>query len=216
MDHGVSPVEKPLLRGLSHEIAAGFALAAWLLLASRATPGKALAAAHVYGVSLFTLFAISAAYHRPTWSPRARLVMRRLDHSAIFLLIGGTYTPFCLLLPGAHGLPLLGVVWGGAIAGVLQSALWVRAPKPLVAALYVLLGWVVIPVLPALRAALGAGAVAVLAGGGAAYTLGAVVYAVRRPDPFPRIFGYHEVFHALVIAAAACHFAVAASAVRAM
>lgn len=208
--------EKPLLRGVSHEIAAGVALAGWIALAVFASPGRARLAANVYGASLFTLFAVSAAYHRPTWRPRARLLMRRLDHSAIFLLIAGTYTPFCLLLPPSSGRPLLGLVWGGAAAGFLQSLAWPRAPKALSAAVYVLLGWVVVPVLPALRAALGAGAVALLAGGGAVYTFGAFVYAARRPDPFPRVFGYHEVFHALVIAAAACHFAVAAAAVGAL
>jgi hemolysin III len=208
--------EKPLLRGVSHEIAAGVALAGWIVLALVAAPGRARIAANVYGASLFTLFLVSAVYHRPAWRPRARLLMRRLDHSAIFLLIAGTYTPFCLLLPPQTGRLLLGVVWGGAVAGVLQSILWARAPKALSAGVYVLLGWVVVPVLPSLRATLGAGAVALLAGGGAMYTVGAIVYATRRPDPFPRVFGYHEVFHALVIAAAACHFAVAASAVGAL
>jgi hemolysin III len=210
------PSEKPLLRGVSHEIATGLALAAWIVLALLAPSARGRLAANVYGASLFCLFAVSALYHRPSWPPRARLVMRRLDHSAIFLLIAGTYTPFCLLLPPSSGEPLLAVVWGGAVAGVLQSVLWVRAPKALVAALYVLLGWVVVPVLPALRATLGSGAIALLAGGGTAYTVGAVVYATRRPDPFPRVFGYHEVFHALVIAAAACHLAVAAAAIRAL
>ena len=208
--------EKPLLRGVSHEIAAGVALAGWIVLALVAAPGRARLAANVSGASLFTLFLVSALYHRPTWRPRARLLMRRLDHSAIFLLIAGTYTPFCLLLPPQSGRLLLAVVWGGAVAGVLQSLLWPRAPRTLSAGVYVLLGWVVIPVLPSLRATLGAGAVALLAGGGAMYTVGAIVYASRRPDPFPRVFGYHEVFHALVIAAAACHFAVAASAVGAL
>jgi hemolysin III len=210
------PAEKPLLRGVSHEIAAGLALAAWIVLALLASSARARLAANVYGASLFCLFAVSALYHRPTWPPRARLLMRRLDHSAIFLLIAGTYTPFCLLLPAASGEPLLAVVWIGAAAGVLQSVVWVRAPKALVAALYVLLGWVVVPVLPALRATLGGGAIALLAAGGAAYTVGAAVYATGRPDPFPRVFGYHEVFHALVIAAAACHLAVAAAAIRAL
>lgn len=204
---------KPLLRGVSHEIAAGVALAGWIVLALLAGPGRARLAANVYGASLFTLFFVSALYHRPTWRPAARLVMRRLDHSAIFLLIAGTYTPICLLLPVSTGQRLLSVVWAGAAAGILQSLLWVRAPKALSAAIYVLLGWVVVTALPALRAALGAGAIALLFAGGAAYTLGAIVYATRRPDPFPRVFGYHEVFHALVVAAAACHFAVAASAV---
>jgi hemolysin III len=210
------PREKPLLRGVSHEIAAGVAAGAWTALALGASPGLPRAAANVYGASLFALFLVSALYHRPTWKPRARLVMRRLDHSAIFLLIAGTYTPFCLLLPAGTGLPLLAIVWGGAAAGIVQSILWPRAPKPLVAAVYVLLGWLVVPVLPALRTALGGGTIALLAAGGAAYTLGAVVYAARRPDPFPRVFGYHEVFHALVILAAVCHFAVAAAAVRAL
>jgi hemolysin III len=208
--------EKPLLRGVSHEIAAGVALTGWIVLALVAAPGRARVAANVYGASLFTLFLTSALYHRPTWRPRARLFMRRLDHSAIFLLIAGTYTPFCLLLPPAAGRALLAVVWGGAAAGVIQSLLWVRAPKALSAIVYVLLGWVIIPVLPSLRATLGGGALALLAGGGAIYTAGAVIYAARRPDPFPRIFGYHEIFHALVIAAAACHYAVAASVVAAL
>ena len=207
---------KPLLRGVSHEIAAGLALAAWIVLAVAAPSARGRLAAHVYGASLFALFAVSALYHRPSWPPRARLFMRRLDHSAIFLLIAGTYTPFCLLLPARTGEPLLAIVWGGAAAGVLQAVLWTRAPKALVAALYVLLGWVVLPVLPVLRAALGSSAIGLLAAGGVAYTVGAAVYATQRPDPFPRVFGYHEVFHALVIAAAACHLAVAAAAIRAL
>jgi hemolysin III len=208
--------EKPLLRGVSHEIAAGVALAGWVALALVAAPGRARLAANVYGASLFTLFLVSALYHRPAWPPRARLLMRRLDHSAIFLLIAGTYTPFCLLLAPATGHRLLAIVWGGALAGVLQSLLWVHAPKALSAVVYVVLGWVIVPVLPSLHTSLGWGAVALLAGGGAMYTVGAIVYASQRPDPFPRVFGYHEVFHALVIAAAACHFAVAASAVGAL
>ena len=208
--------DKPLLRGVSHEIAAGVALAAWVALALIAPPGRARVAASVYGLSLFTLFFVSALYHRPRWRPRARLLMRRLDHAAIFLLIAGTYTPFCLLLPAPTGLRILQIVWGGAAAGVLQSILWPRAPKALSAIVYVLLGWVIVPLLPSLRAALGAGGVALLAGGGIAYTVGAVVYATQRPDPFPRVFGYHEVFHALTIVAAGCHFAVAVGAIRAL
>jgi len=207
---------KPLLRGVSHELAAALALVAWVTLAITAAPGRARLAANVYGASLLTLFLVSALYHRPTWAPRARLFMRRLDHSAIFFLIAGTYTPVCLLLPDRTGTTLLAVVWAGAAAGVLQSILWVRAPKPLVAAVYVLLGWVIVPVVPALGAALGAGSIVLLGAGGAAYTLGAVVYAVRRPDPFPRVFGYHEVFHALVVVAAACHFGVVVAALRAL
>lgn len=212
----IAPSTKPLLRGVSHEIAAAVALAGWILLAATASGARAAAAANVYGASLLSLFLVSALYHRPNWPPRARLVMRRIDHSAIFLLIAGTYTPLSLLLPPGTGLPLLAVVWGGATLGLVQSIAWVRAPKPVVAALYVALGWVVVPVLPALRAVLGGWALALLALGGIAYTIGAVVYASRRPDPFPRVFGYHEVFHALVVAAAACHFAVVAAAIRAL
>ncbi len=205
--------DKPLLRGVSHEIAAGVALAGWIALALIAHSARARAAANVYGASLFALFAVSALYHRPTWAPRARLAMRRVDHAAIFLLIAGTYTPFCLLLGGTAGRALLAVVWAGAVLGIAQSIAWPRAPKPLVATVYVLLGWIVLPVLPALRAALGPIALALLAAGGIVYSLGAAVYAVGRPDPFPRVFGYHEVFHAMVIAAAALHFAVVARAV---
>ncbi len=202
--------EKPLLRGVSHEIAAFAALAGWVALAAFAPSARGRAAANVYGASLFALFVVSALYHRRTWAPRARAGMRRLDHSAIFLLVAGTYTPLCLLLPPGSGLPLLGLVWGGAALGVVQSVVWVHAPKPLVAAIYVALGWAVLPVLPAMRTVLGTPAVALLAAGGGAYTIGAVIYAARRPDPFPRVFGYHEVFHVLVILAAAMHFAVVA------
>jgi hemolysin III len=142
--------------------------------------------------------------------------MRRLDHAAILLLIAGTYTPFCLLLGGALGDTLLWVIWTGAALGLARAILWPRAPRPLVAAVYVLLGWVVVPVLPALHARLGPHALALLGAGGLVYTLGAVVYAMRRPDPFPRVLGFHEIFHAMVVAAAALHFAVVAMAVRAL
>jgi len=207
---------KSLLRGVSHEAAAIVALLGWIVIVAVAPSAAARTAAHVYAGSLFALFAISATYHRPTWSPRARARMRRLDHSAIFLLIAGTYTPLCLLLGGRRGGTLLAVVWIGAAAGIAKSVLWVRPPKPILAAMYVALGWVVLPVLPAVRGAVGTTGLILLGAGGAAYTAGALVYATRRPDPWPRVFGYHEVFHALVIVAAACHFAVTFTAVRAI
>jgi len=210
------PREKPLLRGVSHQLAAFAALAAGIALAAAAGPGRGRFAAIVYGATLVALFTISALYHRPTWGPRQRLLWRRLDHAAIFLLIAGTYTPFCLLLGGTAGAVELAVVWGGAALGVIQSVVWPRAPKPLIAVVYVALGWVVVPVMPALSGALGVPTVALLLAGGLAYTAGAVVYALRRPDPFPRVFGYHEVFHALVVLAAALHFVVAARAVLAL
>jgi hemolysin III len=207
---------KPLLRGVSHEIAAGGALAAWIVLALAARSMRGLVAANVYGAALFALFAVSALYHRPTWAPPARALLRRLDHSAIFLLIAGTYTPLCLLLGDRRGTVLLAVAWTGAVLGMLQSVLWVRAPKPLVAAIAVALGWVVLPIITRIRGAVGAGGVALLLAGGVVYSFGAVVYATRRPDPSPRVFGYHEVFHALVIVAAALHLAVVARAVLAL
>ncbi len=208
--------EKPLLRGVSHEIAAAAALAAWIGLAAVAPTPRARLAATVYGATLLALFTVSALYHRPTWAPRARLFWRRLDHSAIFLLIAGTYTPFCLLLGGRTGQALLAVVWTLAATGVVRAAAWPTAPKPLVAVVYVVLGWVVIPVLPALHLQLGPAFIGLLGAGGIAYSLGAAVYALRRPDPFPRVFGYHEVFHALVVAAAVLHFVVVARAVLAL
>lgn len=207
---------KPLLRGVSHQAAAFVALLGWGAIAAVASTPTARTAAHVYAASLCALFAVSATYHRPTWSPRARAWMKRLDHSAIFVLIAGTYTPFCLLLGGRRGAVLLAIVWSGAALGIARAFLWVRAPRVLVAALCVALGWVIVPVLPALRGSVGAGGLALLAAGGIAYTVGAAVYAFRRPSPWPRVFGYHEVFHALVIVAAACHFAVAFAAVRAI
>ena len=204
---------KPLLRGVLHEVAAAVAAAAGAVLVFRAATPRARFGALVYGISLVALLAVSALYHRPNWSEKVRAVWRRLDNSAIFLLIAGTYTPFAFLLGSRAGWIFLGVVWAGAVAGIVLSVAWVRAPKALVAAVCVLLGWASVPLLPALHAALGTGAVALLAAGGVVYSLGAVVYAAKRPDPFPRVFGYHELFHALVIAAAVCHFAVVARAV---
>lgn len=205
---------KPLLRGVSHEIAAGLALAAWIVLAVAAPSARGRLAAHVYGASLFALFAVSALYHRPSWPPRARLFMRRLDHSAIFLLIAGTYTPICLFLGGGDGQALLAVAWIGAVLGIVLTFVWPLAPKPLMAVIYVMLGWVFVPAAAGLRLAMGGRAVLLLFAGGMVYTAGAVIYALRRPDPFPRVFGYHEIFHLLVIAAAGSHFAVILPVVR--
>jgi hemolysin III len=207
---------KPLLRGVSHEIAAGVALAGLVALVLLAPGPRARLGALVYGSSLVALFSVSALYHRPTWSPRARLWMRRLDHSAIFLLIAGTFTPICLLIGDGRARTLLAVVWAGAGLGVLRALLWPEAPRLVATALYLLLGWAAVPLVPAMYRALGTGPLLLLAAGGMLYSVGAVIYATRRPDPFPRVFGYHEIFHALVVAAAGLHFAVAAGAVRAL
>jgi hemolysin III len=142
--------------------------------------------------------------------------MRRLDHAAIFMLIAGTYTPFCLLLPPATGRPLLALVWAGAGAGMLLSVLWPLAPKWLMALLTVALGWAVVPTFPAMLATIGWKGISLLGAGGIAYTVGAVVYATRWPDPNPRVFGYHEVFHVLVIAAAICHYIAVAGTIGAI
>ena len=207
---------KPLLRGVLHEVAAFVAAVAGAILVFRASGARARAGALVYGISLVSLFAVSAIYHRPDWSEKVRAVWRRLDHSAIFLLIAGTYTPFSFLLGSRIGWIFLGIVWAGALLGIAMSVAWVRAPKALVAAVCVLLGWAALPLLPALKASLGTSAVVLLAAGGVVYSLGAAVYALRRPDPFPKVFGYHEIFHALVIAGAGCHFAVVARALSAL
>jgi hemolysin III len=211
-----APNAKPLLRGVSHEVAAVAALFACAALVTEAPTARGLVAALTYGLSLVALFSSSALYHRPTWSERSRRIMKRVDHSAIFLLIAGTYTPLCLLLGGPQGTALLAIAWGGALLGIVRCVLWVEAPRWLGAGIYILLGWVILPVLGDVRSAVGASGVLLLAAGGVAYSVGAVVYAIRWPDPAPRIFGYHEVFHALVVAAAACHFAVVFDVVRAL
>jgi len=197
---------KPLLRGVLHQVFVFVAAAAAVTLVTLAPTTRALWAAGIYGFSLVALLGISATYHRNTWKPVARLFMQRLDHSAIFVLIAGTYTPVCLLVLGSAGIPLLGIVWGGAALGVLQATFWPSAPKLIKASLYVGLGWVLVLQWGPIMAALTTTELALLAAGGVAYTLGALVYAFQRPNPFPKTFGYHEVFHALVVAAAACHF----------
>ena len=216
MPDAAPPRQKPLLRGVSHQIAAGVALAGFVALLLVAPGPRARVGALVYGLSLVGLFSVSALYHRPTWSPRARLWMRRLDHSAIFLLIAGTFTPICLLVGDRRAHVMLAVVWVGAGLGILRALLWPRAPRALATGLYLMLGWAAVPLVPAMYRAIGPVSLGLLAGGGLLYSIGAVIYATRRPDPFPRVFGYHEVFHALVVAAAGLHFAVAAGAVRAL
>jgi hemolysin III len=206
----IATTPRPRLRGVSHQWAFFFALAAGVALVLAAPAGEARVASAIYGVSVAALFGTSALYHRVTWaSQKARRWMRRLDHSMIFLLIAGTYTPFALLvLEGTLAVVILVVVWTGALAGIVLKLVWIDAPKPLVAVLYVLLGWVAVAAFPDLLAGLGVTSAALVAGGGVLYTAGAVVYALGRPNPVPAVFGYHEVFHALVIAAAALQYAV--------
>jgi hemolysin III len=202
---------KPRLRGVSHQWAALVAVVLLLPLALTAQGGRARLAAVIYGVAVCGLFGVSALYHRHDWGPRARAWMRRADHSMIFVFIAATYTPVALLvLHGTLATVILAVVWGGAAGGVILNLLWTTAPKWVSALVYVALGWVAIAAVPQLWEGLGWLGMLGLGAGGLLYTAGAVVYARGRPDPVPQVFGYHEVFHVLVIAAAAAHYAVIA------
>ncbi len=201
------PSIKPRLRGVSHQWAFFAALVAGVVLVVNAPSRRALAAAAVYAAALAGMFGASALYHRIDWRPRVSVWMRRLDHSMIFVLIAGTYTPIALLLlDGDFSRIVLGVLWGGAILGLVLNLVWIGAPSWLAALIYVALGWVGIATLPQLIRGGGAMAAALLVAGGVLYTAGAVVYARRRPDPRPAVFGFHEVFHVFVIAAAIVHF----------
>ena len=205
-------LNKPRLRGVSHQWAFFVSVALGAALVVAAPSGQPRLAAAIYALSVATLFGTSALYHRITWvSQAARRWLRRLDHSMIFFLIAGTYTPFALLvLEGDLATVILIVVWAGALAGVLMKLVWIDAPKALVAVTYVMLGWVAVAAFPTMIERLGVTASTLVAVGGLLYTLGALVYAFQRPDPAPSVFGYHEVFHALVILAAALQYAVIA------
>jgi hemolysin III len=206
------PAIKPRLRGVLHQWAFFVAVVAGAVLVLVAPSGRATLATAIYAVTVAGLFGVSATYHRVDWvSTTARRWMRRLDHSMIFLLIAGTYTPFALLaLHGGLATAILIVVWSGAFAGIVLNLVWIDAPKWLTAVVYVALGWVAIVAFPTLFDQLGAIATLLVGLGGILYTLGAVVYATRKPDPSPAVFGYHEIFHALVIAAAAVQYSVIA------
>jgi hemolysin III len=209
------PPIRPSLRGVVHQWSFFAALVAGAALVVWAPAGRATAACAVYSLALAGLLGTSALYHRVTWKPRARAWLRRLDHAMIFVLIAGTYTPFAVLvLDGTLGDVVLVGVWSGAAAGIVFTLVWTDAPKWLTATTYVALGWFSIIAVPEITQRAGAGALVLLGLGGIAYTAGAVVYARRRPDPRPTTFGYHEIFHVLVVLAAAAHFtAVAAFAV---
>lgn len=198
---------KPRLRGVSHEIGFFIAVAcgAWLV----ATAGSMLAVAvtATYAVTLAMMLGVSARYHRGTHSAAGEQRWKRADHAMIFVFVAGTYTPICVLgIGGAPGMRLLALVWAGAALGTLRALLWVRAPRAIATALYVALGWLVLAFWPEVSRGLAGAPLALVIAGGVLYTAGAVVYALRWPDPSPRWFGYHEIFHSLVIVACACHF----------
>jgi hemolysin III len=205
---------KPKLRGVSHQYAFFVSLGCGVALILGASDGRTRLAASIYAAAVSALLGTSALYHRVTWRPNARRWMRRLDHSMIFVLIAGTYTPVALLaLKGSLASTILIVLWAGALGGAVFKLLWIDAPKWLFAGVYVALGLVTAAVFGELPAAIGWLGVAGLATGGLLYVLGAIVYASGRPNPWPKVFGYHEIFHALVIAAAALQYAVIAFAV---
>jgi len=199
---------KPRLRGVLHLHASYVALVAGIVLVALAHSSRAALAAAIYSASLVLLFGMSALYHCPNWRPTTRAWLKRLDHAAIFVLIAGSYTPFCMVaLQGGVGDRLLLMAWIGAGVGILQAVFWVRAPRVVTAALYLALGWAVVPYVPQIWAAIGALGISLVGCCGALFTAGAVIYALKRPDPLPSVFGYHEVFHSLVIVACACKYA---------
>jgi hemolysin III len=210
-ESGATVLSKPRLRGWIHFYCAYTALVAgsvlvtvsWALTSTRA--GHATLA---YTLAIVAMFGVSATYHRVSWgSTAARSWMRRLDHSMIFVFIAGTYTPFARLdMPTSTGHQVLAIVWGGALAGVALTLFWPDAPRWLGVALYLLLGWVAVSYAGTILHNAGVAAAVLLAVGGALYSLGAVFYALRWPDPWPTTFGYHEIFHALTAVAALCHF----------
>lgn len=205
-------VVKPRLRGVLHQWAFAVSLLAGIGLVLEADSVRARLAAGVYALSVATLFGTSALYHRVNWRTlRARRWMRRFDHTMIFVLIAGTYTPFSLLvLDRTLGVALLVAVWAAAIAGAVFKLAWIDAPGWLGATAYISIGWIAVVAVPELVDRLGIAAVTALALGGILYSAGGVIYARKRPDPAPSVFGYHELFHSLVIAAAALQYLVVA------
>jgi hemolysin III len=206
---------KPLMRGWSHVL--GFVTLAALgtvLVSVTETTLHQRRWLLVYVMGTLAMFGVSSLYHRIRWRPRAHDVMRRLDHSTIYLAIAGAYTPTAIVaLAGWHRPAVLGSVWGGTALGLLLQWLPVRVPRVLFTSLYVVVGWSAALALPQLFDGLGAVGFGLLLGGGVLYTMGAVVYALKRPDPWPRVFGFHEVFHACTIAGAGLHLAAIAFAV---
>lgn len=203
---------KPRLRGVLHQWAFVVSLAAGVGLVLEAASARARLAVSVYALSVAALFGTSALYHRVDWRTlRARRWMRRFDHTMIFVLIAGSYTPFSLLvLRGTLGMVILVAVWSAALAGAVFKLVWIDAPGWLGATTYILIGWIALVAIPDLVDRLGIPAVAALALGGILYSAGGVIYARKRPDPAPSVFGYHELFHLLVIAAAALQYVVVA------
>ncbi|MET7875613.1 PAQR family membrane homeostasis protein TrhA [Micromonospora profundi] len=207
----LKPVDigKPRMRGWLHTYAFFVALASGIVLCSIAAtrPGWApLVSCVIYSLTVCGLFGTSALYHRRVWSERGYQLMRRMDHSMIFVFIAGTYTPLCvMLLEPRQATVMLSLVWGGALAGVAVKMAWPHAPRWVSAPLYLALGWVSVAMLPEILRGGGVTALVLLIVGGVMYSVGAVFYALRRPNPWPSVFGHHEFFHACTLLAALCH-----------
>ena len=205
-DASPAPV-KPALRGVSHFYACFVAVALGTVTVATAPAGTATVAAAVYAAALVGMFTSSALYHRPTWNAAQAARFLKVDHTAIFLMIAGTSTPIALLaISGTLGTVVLALVWTIALGGIVFEWLPVHAPRGYVTAVYLALGWIGVLGLEGLWESTGIEGVLLVAAGGVLYTIGAIVHAARRPDPWPRVFGYHELFHAFVIAAALLHW----------
>jgi len=205
------PELKPRFRGLSHALAFVASLPLGLVLVLEAETGLGLVAAIVFAASVAVMFGVSGLYHCLNLPEARRRWLRRLDHAGVYGLIAGTYTPFGLLvLDGAWRFVVLAIVWSGALAAVVLKFVWLDAPKWLSAVIGIALGWVGVVIFPQLLDEIGVGGLLLVLVGGLVYTAGALVYAFRRPDPYPAVFGFHEVFHVLVIAAVACQYSAVA------
>jgi hemolysin III len=204
---GTAAVVRPRLRGVLHQFAFVVAVAVGVTMLAEVDGARRLVAAAAFACSVVVMLGISTLYHRVTWTPHVRARMRRLDHAGVYCLIAGTYTPVGLLsLHGTLQLAVLAIVWAGALGATLLKVVWVGAPKWLSVLIAAALGWVGIAAMPQLLHSSGGTPVALLCAGGAAYTLGGIVYARRRPDPVPAVFGYHELFHALTLIALALQY----------
>jgi len=200
-------VVKPAWRGWLHAAAFPVVVLAGIVLVATAPTTAGQVSSAIFSATAALLFGVSALLHRGTWSPTIEDLLRRLDHANIYLIIAGTYTPFAVLaLPPSDGKLLLAIVWTGALAGAALRIFWTGAPRWLSTTLYVVVGWIVIFFLPELINGVGIVAVFLIALGGVLYTVGAVIYGVKRPNPWPGTFGFHEVFHALTIAAFVTHY----------
>lgn len=202
-------LQKPILRGYFHQESFFFFLGAGCLLMAKASTNTALFAAGIYVLGLLLLFGTSAIYHRPHWQPARRKLLKRFDHSAIFVVIAGTFTPICLLaLSKQTGNQLLFIIWIAAFIGVMQSIFWVKAPKYITAIFYIIMGWLAVPYFAEFKAALGLTQFYLIVCGGIVYTVGAIFYALKKPKLNPAYFGYHELFHIFTIIGASLHFVV--------